>query len=236
MFKNESEISMENIKSIYQNKEVVEDDSHNSLNSSNDSSDSLYLNDKVSEEQEIHMKKKRNKRNTFVGTAEYVSPEVLDDQEVGTETDLWALGCIIYQMFTGVSPFKDKTEYLTFKKILDVNLIFPPNFPESARDLINSLLVKDPSKRLGSGSKGEENNFQALKSHPFFTGVAWDELNGSSAPHSHEFIIKPEKDIKPKTKSINQVENNNRNTLTIIKQDIKEKKSPWFHYNTRKVF
>ncbi len=74
-----------------------------------------------------------------------------------------------------------------------------------------------------------------MKSHPFFTGVAWDELDGSSAPHSHEFIIKPEKDIKPKTKSINQVENNNRNTLTIIKQDIKEKKSPWFHYNTRKV-
>jgi 3-phosphoinositide dependent protein kinase-1 len=65
------------------------------------------------------------KKNTFVGTAEYVSPEILVDKEVGHECDLWALGCIIYQMFTGVAPFKDKTEYLIFKKILALEIDYP---------------------------------------------------------------------------------------------------------------
>ena len=94
------------------------------------------------------------KRNTFVGTAEYVSPEVLNDVEAGHETDLWALGCIIYQMFTGTSPFKDKTEYLVFRKILDRKITFPESFPEVAQDLVKSLLMIDPLQRIGSGPEG----------------------------------------------------------------------------------
>lgn len=42
---------------------------------------------------------------TFVGTAEYVSPELLEDDMCGPEADLWALGCIVYKMFTGKTPF-----------------------------------------------------------------------------------------------------------------------------------
>ena len=94
------------------------------------------------------------KKNTFVGTSEYISPEVLNDAEVGPETDLWALGCIIYQMFIGYSPFKEKTEYLVFKKILEQNINYPPNLPVEAASLIMSLLVADPTKRLGAGPQG----------------------------------------------------------------------------------
>ena len=71
-------------------------------------------------------------QNTFLGTAEFISPEVLLNNETGPECDLWAvgelnfnLGCIIYQMFTGQSPFKEKTEYLVFRKILDSNINLP---------------------------------------------------------------------------------------------------------------
>ncbi len=42
---------------------------------------------------------------TFVGTAEYVSPELLEDDVCGPEADLWALGCIVFKMFTGRTPF-----------------------------------------------------------------------------------------------------------------------------------
>lgn len=43
----------------------------------------------------------RRRRNSFVGTAQYVSPELLTDKPASYASDLWALGCIIYQMITG---------------------------------------------------------------------------------------------------------------------------------------
>jgi len=69
--------------------------------------------------------KSRKKRNTFVGTAEYVSPEVLNDEQIGPECDLWALGCIIYRFMVGKTPFKDKTEYLIFENIKKNKIKFP---------------------------------------------------------------------------------------------------------------
>ena len=66
-----------------------------------------------------------NTRGTFVGTAEYVSPEVLLDKESGPSSDLWALGCIVYKFYAGVAPFRNKTEYLTFESILKGEIDFP---------------------------------------------------------------------------------------------------------------
>ena len=49
-----------------------------------------------------------------MGTAEYVSPEMLKYTDCGKEGDLWALGIIIYQLFMGKTPFIAKNEYQTF--------------------------------------------------------------------------------------------------------------------------
>lgn len=48
------------------------------------------------------------RRSSFVGTAQYVSPEVLESRAVTPAADLWALGCIIYQMVSGLPPFNDQ--------------------------------------------------------------------------------------------------------------------------------
>lgn len=101
---------------------------------------------------------------SFVGTAEYVSPELLTNKEGGKPTDLWAFGCVMFQLLTGRPPFKGGTEYLTFEKILALDYTFPPGFPAVARDLVERLLVPDPSKRL---------TVEHVMNHDFFQGVHW---------------------------------------------------------------
>jgi len=197
----------------------------------------------ISKEEAVRRLKKRN---TFVGTAEYVSPEVLNDTEVGPETDLWALGCIIYQMYTGHSPFKDKTEYLVFRKILEGNMTIPKELPVEASKLIKSLLIIDPLKRLGSGvvgkyivNVGSNNDFNALKNHSFFKGIEFENLSEMSLPHQNTLKIKvffKENQLKNNKKEEIQVTTTNqRGDLKILKEGIVKKKSPWFHYNTRKL-
>ncbi len=192
------------------------------------------MNEIYNKEDEDEMDMKSDMKNTFVGTAEYVSPEVLCDQPAGTATDLWALGCIIFQMFTGFSPFKDKTEYLVFRKILEMKYTFPDSMSQDAQDLIKSLLLVDPSKRLGSGDQ-VENDFFALKSHQFFKGIDFTEIHNIDPPFKNEFKIKIKQLSMVKSQSSVIDHQRHKNTIQIIKQDIIEKKSPWFHYNTRKV-
>lgn len=55
----------------------------------------------------------RKRKNSFVGTAQYVSPELLTDKPVTPSSDLWAFGCIIYQMISGLPPFRSRYGFQT---------------------------------------------------------------------------------------------------------------------------
>lgn len=98
---------------------------------------------------------------SFVGTAEYVSPELLTQKSAGKASDLWAFGCIIYQLLAGRPPFKAGSEYLTFQKIVNLEYDFPHGFPAAARDLVERCLVLDPARRL---------TVEHIKNHEFFDG------------------------------------------------------------------
>ncbi|KAJ8510544.1 hypothetical protein OPV22_000978 [Ensete ventricosum] len=115
---------------------------------------------------------------TFVGTAAYVPPEVLNSCPATFANDLWALGCTLYQMLSGSSPFKDASEWLIFQRIITRDLKFPEFFSHEARDLIDKLLDTDPSKRPGAGPDG----YASVKKHPFFNGVDWKNLRKAPAP------------------------------------------------------
>ncbi|KAJ2724457.1 3-phosphoinositide dependent protein kinase-1 [Coemansia sp. Benny D115] len=111
--------------------------------------------------------------NSFVGTAEYVSPELLTDKSADRNSDLWAIGCIAYQLLTGRPPFKGLNEYQTFQKILKLDYSFPANMAPMARDLVERILVLDPERRLGAVQRG---GFGELKRHAFFDGFDWQSL------------------------------------------------------------
>jgi 3-phosphoinositide dependent protein kinase-1 len=65
---------------------------------------------------------KKLRRDTFVGTALYVSPEMLQENKAGPESDYWALGIIIYRLTFGKPPFEGAHENVIFQKILNRDL------------------------------------------------------------------------------------------------------------------
>ena len=183
---------------------------------------------------------------TFVGTAEYVSPEVLGDKPAEFGADVWALGIMIYQMFFGKTPFKEKNNYLTFRKIEQLKIDFEGGekitIPDEAKDLISKILVKEPNKRLGGGEPGTEYDIAHLKSHPFFKGIDWQNLHNMTPPNSENFdflLNKKNKEKKveenKKTEKNKEPEIKSENKEIILKSGELEKKSPWLHYNTRKI-
>ena len=129
-----------------------------------------------------------DRAQSFVGTAEYVSPELLTDKNACKASDLWAFGCIIYQLIAGRPPFKAANEYMTFQKIVGLEYSFPDAFPPLARDLVERLLVLDPITRLP---------MEHIKAHPFFEGIIWGKgLWKQKAPRLKPYSPPPQEPIK----------------------------------------
>ncbi|EGD74020.1 NEK/NEK1 protein kinase [Salpingoeca rosetta] len=86
--------------------------------------------------------------NTLVGTPYNLSPELCEDKPYGKKSDIWALGCLLYEMLTLNHPFNGKSLPALVLKIM--NGRFPPisgQYSQGMHDLINSLLANDPSAR-----------------------------------------------------------------------------------------
>ncbi|KAJ6495552.1 kinase-like protein [Mycena vitilis] len=127
---------------------------------------------------------------TFVGTAQYQAPELLELKETTKSSDYWALGCVVYQMISGRFAFNDRSDYLTWQKVKKVEYEFPDGFNEQARDLVERLLMHDPSKRLGAGPRGSVNDPSALKLHSFLSSIVWTSLWTDPAPPIEAGLVK----------------------------------------------
>ena len=126
--------------------------------------------------------KEIKRMNTFTGTCEYMAPEIIKGEYVSNACDLWAIGIIIYKFFAEFSPFQGGFPEETLIKIQEEQIEFPESFPENAKDICQKLLEKDPSKRLGAGPEGSENDMFSLKSHPFFDGINFENLSTQKSP------------------------------------------------------
>uniref|UniRef100_A0ACD5ZS49 Uncharacterized protein n=2 Tax=Avena sativa TaxID=4498 RepID=A0ACD5ZS49_AVESA len=116
---------------------------------------------------------------SFVGTHEYLAPEIIKGEGHGSAVDWWTFGIFIYELLFGKTPFKGSGNRATLFNVIGQPLRFPeyPVVSFSARDLIRGLLVKEPQQRLGCKRGATE-----IKQHPFFEGVNWALIRCASPP------------------------------------------------------
>uniref|UniRef100_A0A3Q1G157 Serine/threonine-protein kinase PLK n=1 Tax=Acanthochromis polyacanthus TaxID=80966 RepID=A0A3Q1G157_9TELE len=121
-----------------------------------------------------------NRRKTICGTPNYLSPEVLNKQGHGCESDIWALGCVMYTMLLGRPPFETTNLKETYRCIREARYSLPSSLSPQAKQLIANLLAKIPEDRP---------NLDHILRHDFFTqGFSPERLSAScchSAPDFH---------------------------------------------------
>ncbi|XP_043940242.1 G protein-coupled receptor kinase 5-like isoform X2 [Protopterus annectens] len=106
-----------------------------------------------------------------VGTVGYMAPEVIKNESYTFSPDLWGLGCLIYEMTAGHSPFRARKERVkreeVEKRVQEENETYSIKFSEEAKSICRNLLAKDPRQRL---------DCLAVKQHPFFRNINFKRL------------------------------------------------------------
>ncbi|CAI8616504.1 unnamed protein product [Vicia faba] len=143
----------------------------------------------------IFMAEPMRASNSFVGTEEYIAPEIITGSGHTSAVDWWALGILLYEMFYGYTPFRGKNRQRTFANILHKDLKFPKSkqVSLSAKQLIYHLLQRDPTSRLGS--KGGAND---IKHHSFFKGINWALVRCTKPPELDAPLFDTNKEEKEK--------------------------------------
>lgn len=120
---------------------------------------------------------------SFVGTHEYLAPEIIRGEGHGSAVDWWTFGVFLYELLHGTTPFKGSGNRATLFNVVGQPLRFPetPQVSSMARDLIRGLLVKEPHKRIAYKRGATE-----IKQHPFFEGVNWALVRSAMPPHIPE--------------------------------------------------
>jgi serine/threonine protein kinase len=110
---------------------------------------------------------------SFLGTVEYMAPEVIQGAEYGMAVDWWSLGALGFDLMTGAPPFSGNNNAKIQEKIVKSKLQLPYFLGPDAKDLLTRLLRKDPKKRLGGNMPKD---LQTIKAHRFFKKIDWKKL------------------------------------------------------------
>ncbi|XP_061754782.1 G protein-coupled receptor kinase 6 isoform X2 [Nerophis ophidion] len=111
-----------------------------------------------------------------VGTVGYMAPEVVKNESYTFSPDWWALGCLVYEMIAGQSPFQQRKKKIKREEVerlvKEVEEEYSSKFSEEAKSLCKALLAKDPSMRVGCQGGGPSE----VKAHPIFRSINFNRL------------------------------------------------------------
>lgn len=109
---------------------------------------------------------------TFCGTNEFLAPEVLLQKPYTCAIDWWALGVLVFEMFTVHLPFAAETPLDLYHCILAGRVGYPVDMHPYAIDFISKLLTVEPSCRLGAIKEGSRD----VMEHPFVSAIDFRAL------------------------------------------------------------
>ncbi|KNZ56271.1 AGC protein kinase [Puccinia sorghi] len=117
--------------------------------------------------------------NSFVGTEEYIAPEVIHGNGHSSAVDWWTVGILVYEMIYGYTPFKGVDRQSTFANVLKRDVYFAdhPVVSNLGKSIIKKLLIKDELVRLGSQTGASE-----VKHHKWFASISWGLLRNCKPP------------------------------------------------------
>ncbi|CAH2277314.1 G -coupled receptor kinase 6 isoform X1 [Pelobates cultripes] len=111
-----------------------------------------------------------------VGTVGYMAPEVVRNERYTFSPDWWALGCLLYEMIEGQSPFQQRKRKIKREEVerlvKEGQEDYSDKFSSDAKSLCTMLLCKDPKQRLGCCGGGA----QEVKDHPLFKNINFKRL------------------------------------------------------------
>lgn len=105
--------------------------------------------------------------HSFVGTPEYLAPEMIKGKGHDKAVDWWCLGILLYELTVGITPFYSGNVDEMYHKIVHAKLRFPPRLSEDCKALITALLKRDPNERLGNSPS----DIQDVIGHAFFSDL-----------------------------------------------------------------
>uniref|UniRef100_A0A3Q2ZJR5 G protein-coupled receptor kinase n=1 Tax=Kryptolebias marmoratus TaxID=37003 RepID=A0A3Q2ZJR5_KRYMA len=111
-----------------------------------------------------------------VGTVGYMAPEVINNEKYAMSPDWWGLGCLVYEMTAGRSPFRARKERVkreeVERRVQEEEEEYNDKFTEDAKAICRMLLTKDPKQRLGCNADGGA----GAKAHSFFKNINFKRM------------------------------------------------------------
>ena len=110
--------------------------------------------------------------SSFVGSPDYIPPEIIHGEGHNLMADWWSFGIIIYELLFGIPPFHDDNIERCFDLITCSKIRFPSKIKltSSTKDIISLLLKKNPNERFGKGE------FNQIIQHPFFESINYKNV------------------------------------------------------------